>query len=105
MLKEEVLKALEGENIDCFSIDATRGVIRTPENVNAHHMGFDAVLRMRKILIERNIGREDSMYIANHICIHSCTDENGKMYFYEDMKKLLEGTGVKPSYDGMKLEV
>ncbi len=105
MLKEEVLKALEGENIDCFSIDATRGVIRTPENVNAHHMGFDAVLRMRKILIERNIGREDSMYIANHICIHSCTDENGKMYFYEDMKKLLEGTGVKPSYDGMILEV
>ena len=105
MLKEEVLDALEGENIDCFSIDATRGVVKTPENVNAHHMGFDAVLRMRKIFIERNIGREDSAYVANHICIHSCTDENGKMYFYEDMQKLLNGTGVVPSYDGMTMEI
>ncbi|MBR3927475.1 MAG: hypothetical protein IKJ65_00580 [Clostridia bacterium] len=105
MLKEEVLKALEGENIDCFSIDATRGVIKTPENVNAHHMGFDAVLKMRRIFIERKIGREDSRYIANHICIHSCTDESGKMYFHEDMEKLLHGTGAFPSFDGMKVQI
>ena len=105
MLKEEVLEALKGESIDCFSIDATRGVMKTPENVNAHHMGFDAVLRMRRIFIERNIGREDSTYVANHICIHSCTDENGKMYFHDDMEALLSGTGVIPSYDGMTIKI
>lgn len=105
MLYENVLQAIIGENIDCFSIDATRGVVKTPENVNAHHMGFDAVLKMRKIFIDIRIGREDSAYIANHICIHSCTDENGKMYFHEDMEKLLEGTGVTPSYDGMTVEI
>ena len=105
MLKEEVLMALEGKNIDMFSIDATMGVRKTPENQNVHHMGFDAVLRMRKIFIERNIGREDSTYVANHICIHACTDENGKMYFHEDMEKYFEGTGVRPSYDGMTVAI
>lgn len=105
MLDECVLEALEGKDIDAFSIDATRAVMKTPENVNAHHMGFDAVLRMRKIFIDRNIGREDSVYVANHICIHSCMDENGKMYFHEDMERLLEGKGAFVSYDGMKITI
>ncbi len=88
--------------LDLVSLDAVCGPNRAGEH--SGHMGFEQDAEIRGEMLRCGIANEQTRFISNHICIHSCK-KDGKFYFHEDMEAFCKPLGLTPSYDGMTITV
>lgn len=103
MVTDEMLEFLSGKHIHLVSMDATVGPIPAAK---AHgHMGFEHCLDIRRRMLDRGLADAQTLFIANHICIHACYDEEQHtMLMYDDMVRLVEPQGVRIAYDGLAVD-
>ena len=100
---DEIYEFLRGRRVDLVSLDATVGPMPQPGEYG--HMNFERDISAKRRFIEAGIVDDNTAFIVNHICIHPCYDQAaGKMYFYEDMQKMMDPYGIRVSYDGMTVE-
>ena len=82
-------------SFDLVSLDCTFGISGHPPT---GHMGVKEVLRHRDRLAASGLLGPDARVFANHFS-HNGTPA------YSELARLLEGTGVEPSYDGLTLDL
>ena len=93
----DYFKALD-RPLDLVSLDAVCGPNRAGEH--SGHMSFEQDAEIRMEMLRTGVANEQTQFISNHICIHSCK-KDGKFYFHEDMEIFCKPLGLTPSYDGM----
>lgn len=95
---------LRGKHIDMVSLDATVGPKELKDGKG--HMNFKRDLLAFNRMKEAGMADAATTLVVNHICIHACHDkETGRMYFHDDMQKMMSPHGVVVSYDGLELEI
>lgn len=101
---EEFYTFLKGKRVDMVSLDATVGPKELKDGKG--HMNFERDVEAFRRMKQEGIADENTKFVVNHICIHPCHDkETGRMYFHDDMQKMMDEYGVIVAYDGMELEI
>lgn len=102
-LDDETIAYLANNPVDLVTMDATSG----PSNANPEsgHMCFANDIALRDRLRQAGVIDEHTRMVCNHLCIHACRTADGKMYFHEDLQKIMAPEGFTVSYDGLSIEI
>lgn len=91
---EKTWEFLKSIHIDVSILDCTDG----PGKCVNYHMGFPAVLTVKKRLIEQGCKNQDTKFIITHF------SHNGK-YLHEELVNMASPHGFIVAYDGMEIQI
>jgi phosphoribosyl 1,2-cyclic phosphate phosphodiesterase len=94
-IDEDTWLALSQHRFDLVISEATRGSIggRDP-----YHMALTDVVQMRERIEKEGMLKPGGRFIATHFSHHGNPS-------HEELSQLLASRGIKPAYDGMKIEL
>ena len=96
----ESLEYLKGKRADVVSLDCTYVVGQSERS----HMGIDANIKLKRMLIEQGTADENTRFIANHFS-HNGFMMGGKQTTLAEFEAYCAANGFDVSYDGMTFEI
>jgi ribonuclease BN (tRNA processing enzyme) len=94
-MSEDTWLALSEHKLDLVIAEATRGSIG---GADAYHMALKDVLEMRQRIEKEGILKPAGRFIATHFSHHGNPG-------HDELERLLAAHGIKPAYDGMRVEL
>jgi len=97
---EESLKYLTGKRVDAISMDCTHVKLVSERS----HMGIEANIKLKRMLIEQGTADENTRFIVNHFS-HNGFMPGGKQLTLAEFEEYAHQNGFDVSYDGMTFEI
>ena len=98
----QTFEYLKGRKLDIVSLDCTLG--HSPHETG--HMGFNANLKVKKILEENGCVKDDTVFVSHHFSHNGLRADNpGEVdWTYENFMEMAAPHGFIMSYDGLVIE-